>query len=98
MAHRAVRLIERWTSRDSGGVIRRGVLRETGRERHRRRWDIRGDRVREPERDDDQHCEKSRALHETLPLAAAAPTDQREQTEDRGTDIENDRDLLETLS
>src|SRR5437660_10511128 len=98
MAHRAVRLIERSTSRDSGGVIRRGVLRETGRERHRRRWDIRGDRVREPERDDDQHTEKSRALREALPLAAAAPADQCEETEDGGTHSENDRDLPQALS
>src|SRR5207302_9065885 len=44
------------------------------------------------------NCEKSRTLHETMPLAAAAPTDQREQTEDRGTDSENDRDLLEALA
>src|SRR6266851_4851891 len=94
VADDAARLIESPARRHGGGIVRRGVLGEPRGERYRRRRDVRSDRVADPERDHDEDPEETRALREPLPLAIAAPADQREQTEERRADGECDRDLL----
>src|SRR5207245_4884009 len=95
VTHRAICLIESPARRDGRGIVWRGVLRETRGERHRRRRDVRRDGVRDAEGDNDQRTEKSSALREPLPVAAAAPPDQREETENRGAARERDRDQPE---